>query len=101
MQGRLCGQELLVLTLDGKLRIYDLSSEALKKEGSVILSVASADTYKPVLEATTKFAYIDVPSSGEVYQVDLADFSKVTKHKVSSKPVRLTLFGFESSAGHE
>jgi hypothetical protein len=95
------GKNLLVLTLDGKLRIYDLSSGSLKKEGNVIASVAAADTYKPVLEATGKFAYIAVPSSGEVYQVDLADFSKVTKHKVSSKPVRLTLFGFESSAGHE
>jgi hypothetical protein len=95
------GKNLLVLTLDGKLRIYDLQSGALKKEGSVISSVASADTYKPVLEATTKYAYIAVPSAGEVYQIDLADFSKVTRHKVSPKPVRLTLFGFESSAGHE
>jgi hypothetical protein len=95
------GKNLLVLTLDGKLRIYDLQSGALKKEGSVISSVASADTYKPVLEATTKYAYIAVPSAGEVYQIALADFSKVTKHKVSPKPVRLTLFGFESSAGHE
>jgi hypothetical protein len=94
------GKNLLVLTLDGKLRIYDLQNGTLKKEGSVISSVASADTYKPVLEATTKFAYIAVPSSGEVYQVDLADFNKITRHKVSSKPVRLTLFGFESSAGH-
>lgn len=95
------GKNLLILTLDGKLRIYDLQSGALKNEGSVISSVASTDTYKPVLEATSKFAYIAVPSSGEVYQVDLSDFSRVTKHKVSSKPVRLTLFGFESSSGHE
>lgn len=94
------GKNLLVLTLDGKLRVYNLSSGALIKEGSVISAVASTDTYKPVLEATTKFAYIAVPSSGEVYQVELADFGKVTKHKVSSKPVRLTLFGFESSTGH-
>lgn len=95
------GKNLLVLTLDGKLWIYDLTNGALKKEGNVISSVASADTYKPVLEATTKYAYIAIPSSGEVYQIDLVDFSKVTKHKISSKPVRLTLFGFESSAGHE
>ncbi len=92
---------MLILTLDGKLRVYDLSSGALKKEGSVISSVATTDTYKPVLEATTKYAYIAVPSSGEVYQVNLADFNSVTRHKVSSRPVRLALFGFESSAGHE
>jgi hypothetical protein len=95
------GKNLLVLTLDGKLRIYDLSTGALKKEGGVLSAVASAGTYKPVLEATAKYAYIAVPSAGEVYQVDLADFNKIVKHKVSSKPVRLTLFGFESSAGHE
>lgn len=94
------GKNLLVLTLDGKLRIYDLNSGMLKKEGSVISSVTSTDTYKPVLEATERFAYIAMPSSGEVYQVSLSDFSDITKHKVSSRPVRLTLFGFESSDDH-
>jgi hypothetical protein len=94
------GKNLLVLTLDGKLRIYDLSSAKLVKEGTVISAVNSTDTYKPVLEATSKFAYIALPSSGEVAQIDLGDFSKVTKHKVSSRPVRLTLLGFETNAGH-
>lgn len=95
------GKNLLVLTLDGKLRIYDLASGVIKKEGTIISSVTSTDTYKPVLEATGKYAYVAVPASGEVYQVDLKDFSKVVKHKVSSRPVRLTLMGFESDAGHE
>jgi len=94
------GNNLLVLTLDGKLRIYDLMTGLLKKEGSVTASVAATDTYKPVLEATAKFAYIAIPASGEVHQISLDDFSNVTKHKVSSRPVRLTLFGFESNAGH-
>ncbi|MCH5689328.1 hypothetical protein LWM68_36865 [Niabella sp. W65] len=60
----------------------------------------SADVYKPVLEATERFAYIAIPASGEVHQVSLADFSKVIKHKVSARPVRLALFGFESSEEH-
>ncbi|EDM37787.1 hypothetical protein PBAL39_15219 [Pedobacter sp. BAL39] len=94
------GDNLLVLTLDGKLRIYNLLTGALKKEGDILSIVNSSDTYKPVLEATEKFAYVAVPSSGEVHQIDLQDFSKVIKHKVSSRPVRLTLFGFESSEGH-
>jgi hypothetical protein len=94
------GKNLMILTLDGKLRIYDLATAALKKEGNIIPAVTSTDTYKPVLEATAKYAYVAVPSIGEVHQVDLADFSKVTKHKVSSRPVRLALLGFESSAGH-
>lgn len=94
------GKKLLVLTLDGKLRVYDLSTSQLIKEGSVIPAVSATDTYKPVLEASSKFAYIALPSTGEVAQIDLTDFGKVVKHKVSSRPVRLTLFGFESSAGH-
>jgi len=94
------GNNLLVLSLDGKLRIYNLLTGALKKEGTVMSAVNSTDTYKPVLEATAKYAYIAVPSAGEVQQIDIEDFSKVTKHKVSSRPVRLTLLGFENSAGH-
>ncbi|RZK73004.1 MAG: hypothetical protein EOO85_18295 [Pedobacter sp.] len=94
------GKNLLVLTLDGKLRIYDLASGALKKEGSVMGAVNSTDTYKPVLEATDKYAYVAMPSSGEVHQISLEDLAKVIKHKVSRRPVRLTLLGFESNASH-
>jgi hypothetical protein len=91
---------LLVLTLDGKLRVYDLATGTMKKEGTVITAVNTADTYKPVMEATGRYAYIAVPAAGEVQQISLEDFTKVTRHKVSPRPVRLTLLGFESSAGH-
>ncbi|WP_247237223.1 hypothetical protein [Telluribacter sp. SYSU D00476] len=94
------GKNLLLLTLDGKLRIYDLATGTLKKEGSVISAVASGDTYKPVLEATSKFAYIAVPALGEVHQINLTNFSEVVKHKVSAKPVRLALLGFETNESH-
>ncbi len=94
------GKSLLVLTLDGKLRVYDLASGTLKKEGSVISPVSTTDTYKPVLEATSKFAYVAVPASGEVHQISLEDLSKINKHKVSPRPVRLTLLGFESNDSH-
>lgn len=94
------GKNLLVLSLDGKLRIYDLSTGTLKKEGVVISAVTSTDAFKPVLESTAKFAYVAVPASGEVHQISLEDFSKVIKHKVSSRPVRLTLMGFENDASH-
>lgn len=94
------GKNLLILTLDGKLRIYDLATGSLKKEGNVISAVPSADTYKPVLEASSKFAYIAMPSAGEVHQIKLDDFTQIVKHKVSARPVRLTLFGFESDASH-
>ncbi|UOR03623.1 hypothetical protein MUN82_11755 [Hymenobacter aerilatus] len=94
------GSNLLILTLDGKLRVYDLATGTLKKEGQAIAATPAADTYKPVLEATERFAYIAVPSLGEVHQVKLTDFGSVTKHKVSARPVRLTVAGFESSASH-
>ena len=94
------GKNLLVLTLDGKLRVYDLATGALKKEGAVISATLNTDTYKPVIEATAKFAYIALPGSGEVHQIDLDTFTVSAKYKVSSKPVRLTIFGFESNASH-
>jgi hypothetical protein len=94
------GKKLFVLTLDGKVRIYDLQSGALSKEGNVTAAVASTDTYKPVLEASAKYIYIALPATGEVAQISVTDFSKVLKHKVSSRPVRLALTGFESNAAH-
>jgi hypothetical protein len=94
------GKNLMVLTLDGKLRMYDLVSGTLIREGAVISAVNSTDTYKPVLEATSRFAYISLPASGEVAQVDLSNFSQVVKHKVSAKPVRLIVMGFESDDSH-
>ncbi|MEJ8803889.1 hypothetical protein [Pontibacter sp. H249] len=94
------GNNLLVLTMDGKLRVYNLSTGALKKEGMVISPVASGDSFKPVIEATAKYAYIAMPNLGEVHQVNLDDFNKVVKHKVSAKPVRLTLLGFETDESH-
>ncbi|RFP64314.1 hypothetical protein D0N36_14755 [Hymenobacter lapidiphilus] len=94
------GKNLLVLTLDGKLRIYDLVTGTLKKEGDVLAATPAADTFKPVLEATEKFAYIAVPTLGEVHQIKLDDFSTVVRHKVTARPVRLTVLGFESDAVH-
>jgi hypothetical protein len=94
------GKNLLVLTLDGKLHIYDLSTGALKKEGSVIPPVTSTDTYKPVLEATSAYAYVAIAALGEVHQIDLRNFSTIIKHKVTSRPIRLMVFGFENDSSH-
>jgi hypothetical protein len=94
------GNNLHVLTLDGKLRVYNLATGALKNEGSVIPATLAAEAYKPVLEATDKFAYIAMPSLGEVHQIKLSDLSTTAKHKVTSRPVRLTVLGHESDAGH-
>jgi hypothetical protein len=94
------GNNLIVLTLDGTMRLYDLTTGQLKKQGSVIPATPDTDTYKPIVEASGKFAYIAVPSLGEVHQIKLEDFTTVAKHKVTARPVRLTLLGFETSASH-
>nr|WP_233166947.1 hypothetical protein [Pedobacter sp. ASV2] len=94
------GKNLLILTLDGKLRVYDLNSGTIKKEGQILPAVNATDTYKPVLEATAKFVYVANPTTGEVLQISLDDLNKVIKHKVSARPVKLTLFGFETNSGH-
>lgn len=94
------GKNLLLLSTDGTLKIYDLSTGSLKKQGSVIGATPSTDTFKPVLEATDKYAYIALPTAGEVHQINLADFAKITKHKVTTQPTRLVILGFETDESH-
>ena len=94
------GKNLLVLLLDGTLKVYDLVTGNLKKEGMVISATAATETLKPVLEATEKFAYIAMPALGEVHQILLTDFTKVTKIKVSAQPTKLAILGFETSESH-
>ncbi|WP_341350792.1 hypothetical protein [Sabulibacter ruber] len=94
------GRNLLILLLDGTLKVYDLATGNLNKEGSVIPATAAAETLKPVMEATQRFAYIAMPSLGEVHQVLLTDFTKITKIKVSSQPTKLIITGFETSESH-
>jgi hypothetical protein len=93
-------KNLLVLLHDGTLKLYDLASGTLKKEGKVIAATEKTETKKPTLEATGRFAYIVLPRVGEVHQVKLADLSDIKKIKVSTTPYRLTIFGFENSAVH-
>ncbi|RNI28476.1 hypothetical protein EFA69_19845 [Rufibacter immobilis] len=94
------GRNLLLLLLDGTLKVYDLATGNLKKEGKIISPTAAAETLKPVLEATEKFAYIALPALGEVHQVSLADLTSVSKIKVSAQPTKLVILGFETSESH-
>ena len=93
-------KNLLVLLHDGTLKLYNLPSGTLKKEGKVIGAIAKDETSKPTLEATARYAYIVMPRSGEIHQVSLNDFNEVKKIKVSNMPYRLTIFGFENSVAH-
>jgi hypothetical protein len=94
------GKNLLVLLLDGTLKVFDLATGNLKKEGMVIPATAATETLKPVVEATEKFAYIAMPALGEVHQILLSDFTQVTKIKVSGQPTRLAILGFETNESH-
>lgn len=94
------GKNLVLLLTSGALKIYDLSTGGLKKEGSVIGATPSTDSLKPVLEATEKYAYITLPTLGEVHQVSLTDLTQITKHKVSAQPTRLVILGHETDESH-
>ncbi|HEY0056225.1 MAG TPA: hypothetical protein VGB63_12780 [Pedobacter sp.] len=93
-------KNLLVLMHDGTLKVYDLATGTLKKEGKVLDATAKNETKKPTLAATGRYAYIVMPRAGEVLQVKLSNLSDIQKISVSATPYRLTVFGFESSASH-
>jgi hypothetical protein len=93
-------KNLLVLLHDGTLKIYDLANGTLKREGKVLAAIEKAETKKPTLEATGRYAYIAMPRAGEVHQIKLTNLSDIKKIKVSATPYRLTVFGFEDSRSH-
>ena len=94
------GKNGLVLLHDGTLKMYNLATGTVVKEGKIIPATNPSETLKPVLEATAKYAYLALPALGEVHQVDLTDFTKVTKIKVSAQPTKLTILGFETNESH-
>ncbi|MCE7040643.1 hypothetical protein [Dyadobacter sp. CY312] len=94
------GNNLIAFFHNGEVRVYDLKSNAVKKSGSVIAAVAKDETQKPQIEATSKYLYVTQPKSGELLQIDINDFTKVKKVKVSATPYRLTILGIESDESH-
>lgn len=94
------GKNLLALLHDGSLKLVDLTTGAIKKEGVIIPATAKDEKQKPTLEATERYVYVVMPKSGEVYQISTTDFNDVKKIKVSAVPYRLTIVGFENSQSH-
>lgn len=94
------GNNVVILLHSGELRIYDLKTNTLKASGSVTGATAKDETQKPQLEATSRYIYITQPKTGELLVVNAANLSKTNKVKVSAKPYRLAILGFESSEGH-
>ncbi len=94
------GNHLIALLHSGEVKIFDLTTSAVVKSGSVLVATAKDETQKPQIEATSRYLYITQPKSGEVLQVDIKDFTKKTKIKVSPTPYRLAILGIESSEAH-
>ena len=94
------GNNLVVLLLSGDIKIFDLASGALKKEGNIIPAVSSTETIKPVLEATSKYIYLVMPAAGELHKINITSFSDIKKIKVSAQPSRLAILGFQTNESH-
>ncbi|MDQ6478297.1 hypothetical protein [Dyadobacter sp. LHD-138] len=94
------GNKLIALLHSGEVKIYDLKTNSLVKSGAVIGATAKDEKQKPQIEATSRFLYITQPKSGELLKVEVVDFSKINKIKVSATPYRLTVLGVESSESH-
>ncbi len=94
------GKNLIVLHLNGDLKIIDLSTGTIKKEGNVIGATSSSEAIKPVVEATSKYVYIAVPSAGEINKINVSDFNDAVKIKVTPQPAKMTILGYESNESH-
>ncbi len=94
------GKNLLVLLFDGTLKIYDLATGIMKREGNVIEATAKDAKYKPILAGTDRYMYLLMQKSSEVYQINTDNFTDIKKTKISGAPHQLTILGFENSHMH-
>lgn len=94
------GKNLVILLLDGSLKIHDAATGTLKREGNVLPATAKDSKTKPFLVATDRYVYLISPALGEVKQVSTSNFSDTKIFKVSSAPFSAAVIGFENSQGH-
>ncbi|PWJ57343.1 hypothetical protein CLV98_10750 [Dyadobacter jejuensis] len=89
-----------VLLHSGVFKWYDLATLSLQNEGSILAATAKDASQKPQLVLSQRFAYITLPTSGELLQVRLQDLASQSKHSMGGTPYQITLLGYESSVGH-
>jgi hypothetical protein len=94
------GNKLIAFLHSGEVKIYDLKTNVLIKSGPVISAVAKDEKQKPQIEATSGYLYVTQPKSGELLQIDIDDFTRINKIKVSATPYQLSILGIESSLSH-
>jgi hypothetical protein len=89
-----------ILLNTGEFKLFNLTSLQVEKEGKAIGQTASDAPSKPQMQLTERFAYITSPTTGELWQLDLATMAIVKKIKVSATPYAITILGFENSKSH-
>ncbi|MCA0229337.1 MAG: hypothetical protein LCH91_02660 [Bacteroidetes bacterium] len=94
------GNVLVVLLHSGEVQLYNIKTNQLIKSGTILPATDKAETQKPQIEATSKYLYVTQPKSGELVQIEVANFANSQKIKVSTTPYRLAIVGIESSEEH-
>ena len=89
-----------VLFHSGELKLFNLNSLKLEKEGKIAGETAADSKQKPQIALTENFIYITSPLTGELLQYNLKSMKIVNRIKVSNTPSSMTILGYESSAGH-
>jgi hypothetical protein len=92
-------KKLGILLHSGEFKLFDLKSLKAEKTANIIATTAEDSKQKPQLVMTEKFVYITSPTTGELLQVSLSTLDS-KKIKTSATPYRITIFGYENSAGH-
>ena len=94
------GNVLVILLHSGEVQLYNIKTNQLIKSGMILSATDKGETQKPQIEATSKYLYVTQPKTGEIVQIEIANFSNTKKVKVSGTPYRLAIVGVESSAEH-
>ncbi|PIB36259.1 hypothetical protein BFP72_13095 [Reichenbachiella sp. 5M10] len=91
--------QLAVLTYEGSLQIYDLTTQTLVEEKSGLIPANDKPTGHgatlPNLALTEGYIYITQPATGEILQFSTSSLSHTASYTVSSTPQSMALLGYE------
>lgn len=91
---------LLGLTYGGVLKVVDLSTRKLLREGPILPAISKEETQKPTLAATSRYAYVTQPKQGKVLRISLNNLSDTRSYSVSATPYQLAVLGYETDESH-
>ncbi|GEM45248.1 hypothetical protein [Deinococcus cellulosilyticus] len=96
------GQTLVVLTADGQL--HEISADGKLKRSAQVVSpvdLAVSGVPRPGLAVHEGQAYVTDPATGEIVQVNLADWKVSSSFKVGGKPTGVVALTIENAVDHE